>query len=285
MAITPFVQAVQARVLSSQITTPVLRAGMSRAFGAIAFPTPFEQVSQAGVFVSARGWNNDMQVSQSRVFAAVRGAVANTSVRTFTITLDGHDFYIVRLGDAEVLIFDDYSQQWTVWQSGISARIWRANKGLNWFGANKISASFGSSIIIGDDVFGVLWVLDPLLGQDQNVLEDGELQPFLRTLMGQVPMRKRDVMPCYEVFLTTDKGGPAYSGAFVTLEISDDAGKNFHNAGSIISIEGDFGQEMSWPSLGQITEPGRLFRITDNGAFTRADSFDMTDDPADDEAN
>jgi hypothetical protein len=73
-------------------------------------------------------------------------------------------------------------------------------------------------------------------------------------------------------------GDPAYDGAEVNLSISDDAGVTFDDMGNIVVNMGADYPELSWYSLGQITAPGRLFKITDDGAIARIDGLEMNDD-------
>lgn len=281
MALTPNIRSSQAVTMAASESGGALRMSLASTLAAINFPTLFIRSSQ-GVVVSAIRKSPDMQVSQAIVMAAVRGATANPDVRAWTFTLDGHDYYVLRLGDNEAIVYDRYAKQWYDWRSGEEGRAWRANTGLNWDGGDGFAATYGSNVVVGDDTFGLLWFLDPLLGVDQATADGGADRPFERIVMGQVTARRRDVLPCYEIFITTDSGEPAFSGAAVRLEISDDAGKTFFNAGEIVAEEGNFNQEYSWTSLGQIEAPGRLFRIIDNGAFTRIDDMDMADQPGED---
>jgi hypothetical protein len=164
--------------------------------------------------------------------------------------------------------------------SDLGSPFWRPNIGTNWTGGDRLAPTYGSNIIAGDDTYGLLWFLDPEQPYDQHPDEDNPTQEtyFERITMGQVPLRGRDVVPCYAVWLTTDLGAPAYTGAAVTLEISDDAGNTFSSMGDVTVTLGEFSPEIAWYSLGQITAPGRLFKITDYGAIARIDSLEMNDD-------
>ena len=62
-------------------------------------PQPLILSSQLGVYVVARGSNTD------------------PSVRAWTFTLDGHNYYVLRLGTQETLVYDEHSQQWYTWSS------------------------------------------------------------------------------------------------------------------------------------------------------------------------
>jgi hypothetical protein len=72
-------------------------------------------------------------------------------------------------------------------------------------------------------------------------------------------------------------GEPAYPGAAVRLEISDDAGATFDDMGSVGITDSANYPELAWYSLGQIEAPGRLFKITDDGAIARIDGLEMND--------
>jgi len=249
----------------------------------VVFNIPSEevQVSQSDInFVSSS--SSDVQVSQADVIAILRGRPDNSTLRVWTYSLDGHDYYVLRLGDSLTLIYDTYSEQWMDWQSG-DLTFWRANYGINWVGGEALAAVYNSNVVVGDDTFGLLWFLDPQLPYDQNPNDEAENQEvyFTRITMGQVPIKGRQVLPCYATWLTTDMGNPAYTGAGVTLSTSDDAGQTFDDHGLVTVTAGDHSPQLSWYSLGQIGAPGRLFKIVDDGAIARIDGLEMND-PDDD---
>lgn len=254
---------------------PVLYAGTST--GGMSLRT-----SQGAALVAARD-GEALRTSQAAVLVAARGRVDNPKLRAWTFTLDGHDFYVLRLGLGATLVYDDYSEQWMDWDA-FEKDFWPVNMGINWVDGTGMlddtDTSYGSNVLIGDDSLGLLWFLDPNQPFDESF--DGPLDPepakyFPRVLQGQVPINGREVLPCYAVWLTTDMGDPAYDGASVLLEISDDAGKNYYSAEAIEINLGTDKPELSWYSLGQIEAPGRLFRITDDGAVARIDAMEMND--------
>lgn len=218
-------------------------------------------------------------IPEARTLAVVKGRGSNPRIRAWTFTLDGHDFYVLQLGDNGTLVYDLYSEQWTEWMSpGIP--VWRAATGITWTGAAKLGFTQGSAILAGDDTLGLLWLLDPNQPYDDSPSEDTTLQQlaFERIVQGQVPARGRDVIPCNVVFLTGDNYGITATDFTpeLDLELSDDGGKTYYSAGPFTNPDVD--TVYGWYSLGQITAPGRLFRITDNGVFRRLDSLDMNDD-------
>lgn len=218
------------------------------------------------------------QVSQLLVRAIVRGHVENPRIRAWTFTLDGHDYYVLRLADILTLVYDVYSEQWVDWQDFTHA-YWRPNIGTTWIGASALAHNFGSSVVAGDDTWGLLWFLDPNQPFDEHPDSSAPEQEvyFERITMGQVPMRGRENLSCYAAWLTTDMGAPAYDGAGVRLEISDDAGVTFDDQGTIAVVAGANYPELFWGSMGQIEAPGRLFKIVDDGAIARIDGLEMND--------
>jgi len=90
-----------------------------------------------------------------------------------------------------------------------------------------------------------------------------------------MPARGRAAIPCWDVFVAGDVGHPALTGDTVNLEISDDRGETFVSVGTVDIPQGDYTTEMLWTSLGQVTAPGRLFRVTDTGALPRLDSLEI----------
>jgi hypothetical protein len=240
------------------------------------FPSSETQASQADInFVSLN--TSDVDVSQVLVDAIIIGRSENPLLRAWVFTLDNHEFYVLRLGDELTLVYDTYSEQWVDWRSpGLS--FWRANCGINWIGGEAFAAIYGSNIVVGDDTYGLLWFLGPETPYDESPQNNVETRYYFeRVVMGQMTVKGREVMPCFAAWLTTDAGAPAYDGAGVRLLISDDAGKTFSDCGLVTVTEGDFSPQLSWYSLGQISAPGRLFKIEDDGAVTRIDGLEMND--------
>lgn len=249
---------------------------------AVNFPTPSERTTMAGSLVAVHA-EDPLKLSWAAVLVAVKGRTANPKLRAWTFTLDGHDFYVLRLGTMGTLVYDLYSNQWMDWDA-FNEVYWPVNVGFNWVDGQGITDSTGntfhSNVLVGDDTYPWLYILEPLQPYDDS--PDGALDPqpqryFPRVVQGQIPMTGRQAFPCYACWLTTDMGAPAYVGAGVKLEISDDAGATYADMGTISVTPGNNSPELSWYSLGQITAPGRLFRITDDGAIARIDTLEMND--------
>lgn len=238
------------------------------------FPSEFGRVSGLGAFVVQES-QPDARISEFGAMVVYRGRVADPNLAVWTFTLDGHDFYVLRLGDTETLVHDVYSEKWTVWGSGTSPR-WRAKTGINWQGAGAVAGGYGSTIVVGDETFGTLYFLDPEYALDDDPQTGSEgAQTFLRVAQGQIPHRGRDPL---------DDFGVSLSGAFgnvlggVTLSISDDNGNTYDDCGTITVDPGDYSPRVEWSSLGMIVAPGRLYKIEDDGLLARIDSLDRLAD-------
>lgn len=247
------------------------------------FPSESVEMSQYDVDVLTESPPVSIEVSQFDVDVVVRGKVYNPKLRAWWFELDGHEFYVLRLGDVKSLVYDITTGQWSWWSSP-ELDYWRAGIGTNWTSSGDIPYDYGSNVVVGDDNFGILWVLDPEKGTDdsvrENEREDGFIKPFPRVATGQVMTRGRITIPCYQVYLTADPGEPAYVGASVSLSYSDDDGKTFVNASEPIVVDsGNYYQEFAWRSIGLVRAPGRLFRITDDGAFPQINELTIYDDP------
>lgn len=236
---------------------------------------PAQELRAAGgQVVTAIRQMADIRVQQASVVSLVRGRTYNPKLRAWTYTLDGHDFYVLRLGDTMTLVYDLSTEEWSWFSSG-SLNFWRPNTGINWYSAGTIPEQYGSNVVCGDDTFGHLWVLNPEQGYDDYPADPpGDPQRFPRLATGQVITRQRIFLPVYEVYLTASFGEPVADGDGVELLYSDDLGNSYVSAGVEPVTEGDFNQEFAWRSLGQIGKSGRLFRLSDDGAFARIDGLD-----------
>jgi hypothetical protein len=225
--------------------------------------------------------NDVMKVTQVAKLAVVKGRVATPEIRAFTYTEDGHEFYVLRLGDRGTLVYDIATQEWLDYTSP-SLVFWRLNVGRNWRGAGSLAYQYGSNVVVGDDTYGLLYFLDP--NQPYDIHPDytnaDQQIPFERIVMAQAQVSGRNFVPCYFLSLDGDNYGlenvdftPA-----VTLDYSDDQGQNFVTAGTITMDPNTQNQDYRWYSLGQMQSPGRLFRVTDNGLLARIDALGMNDD-------
>lgn len=262
-----------------------IRVPQAALYVPINVPAVDMRAAQARGLVVEKRIPTDIRVPQAAIMVVCDGRVASPQIRAFTFTLDGHDFYVLRLGDTETIVYDTASKQWVDWDSN-GLPFWRANCGINWVGANKIGFQNGNTnIVVGDDTWGLLWFLAPKQQYDDatDVLAPPaqQQQPYVRVAMAQTLINGRDFQPCYAVFLSGDNYGiTADFVPYIQLETSDDQGRTWINHGVITAQPDLLDQDYRWTSLGQMQSPGRLFKLTDNGILTRIDSLEMNDDAA-----
>lgn len=238
-----------------------------------AYPSSSVRTSQIAV-EAAVTVSTTVKSSQLAILVAGQGFISNPAVRVFTFTIDGHDFYVLRLGNDETLVYDCASQVWSTWGSNDDL-LWKANTGTNWNGGNAAGSQYGSNVIVGDDLNGALYFLSPLGVTDDDAISGSSLQrPYLREGYAQVPAhgyaRKR-----FYNFMLRGSIGAFSTAAPVTLQYSDDSGNTYVTAGDVTVNPGDYTGRIQWRSLGSFKYPGRLFKVTDHGAMQRLDSIDV----------
>jgi hypothetical protein len=216
--------------------------------------------------------------SQLGVYVVARGSSTDPSVRAWTFTLDGHNYYVLRLGTQETLVYDDHTQQWYTWSSG-DLNIWNAYNGQNWHGGESWAYVYGSNVLVGDDGNGSIYFLNPFQDQDDSPVYGSTLPiPFRREVYGQLPFRGYKKMPCYGVQIQASIGEQADTAIDgVDLYVSDDRGQTYQDCGTINITPGDIDARLYWRSLGSMKAPGRIFKTVDYGALKRIDSMEMLD--------
>lgn len=276
------VRATQAAILAAT-SEPTRDARVTAASVLAGISGPAQEVNATQVVLQVIGDSKggNVQVQQTPVLVAVAGRTDDPAVRAWTFTLDGHDFYVLRLGTQETLVYDVLTEQWYQWGTG-STPLWNVYHGENWVGGNSIGSRFGSNVLVGSDSNGAIYFLDPDGDEDDPAEGDVSVrgtQSFLRRVTAQVPVRGYNSKSVYEVQLigTTGELG-ATSLTDVTLSYSDDRGDNYVSAGTVTIPDGDYTTRATWRSLGSFRLPGRIFRLEDSGALKRIDSLTMNSD-------
>ncbi len=258
------------------VATPEIRATQAEVLAVYNIPAEAINVTYGGVNVAYNRTAQTMEVTQSLVLAIISGRTFDPTVRAWTFTLDGHDFYVLRCGNNETLVYDTYSKEWSVWGSE-TEDLWRAYNGANWLAGNTKASEYGSNIVVGDDSLGVLYFLDPNGDADDDPSEVDYPRTFERVIQGQLVHKGYSSVPCYGVQVQGSLTTPDAESATVTLSISDDRGNTYTDCGTITLAEDDNTTRLHWRSLGSVRVPGRLFKIVDYGALKRIDSLDMDD--------
>lgn len=278
MASTPEIRAPQAGALTvTTRATSQIKVPEAATLAVYNVPADAINMTVASVNIPYSRISQSMEATQATVMAVISGQIDTPKLASWSYTLDGHDMFVLRLGTfRKTLVFDLSTGQWSWFASNNSPR-WRASTGVPWRSAKGVGAAYGSNIVVGDDSTGNLWVLDPEKGTDDGV-EEGIDYTFDRIVTGQIPITSRKAMAVYAVDLSASFGYPSFAGNSVTLEYSDDQGNTYVTADEpLVANEGEYNQAFAWRSLGQVRAPGRLFRITDNGAFARIDSMSINE--------
>lgn len=281
MALTPSIQASTASVFAlSGGASGSLQAAQTFAFAVANFPTAELRASKTEANAVTGGATRSLQSSQAYVTVVCRGRVDNPQIRAWTYTLDGHDYYVLRLGNTETLVFDLTTEQVAVFGSH-ETDLWRAYTGQNWQGGNYQARDLGSSVLVGDDGNGALYFLNTDRSYDDDAVEGGaRLRDFPRVVTGQITTRSFDAVPCYGVQLGGSIGKATDAAlTAITLFTSDDQGVTYDEHDTITVPNSDYDARVEWWSLGSIFSPGRLFKVRDSGALNRIDFLEMIEDP------
>lgn len=280
--------AAAAEVRSSQAGSLVLAEAVSPEVRAIQaatmvlgiYPTEELRASQAGALVLVDSHSKEVRASQAATMVLARGRVSDPNVRAWTFTLDGHDFYVINVGDLETLVYDATIGDWVTWGNNNDS-VFYAKTGINWIGAKGFADEYGSNILVGHDTAGTLMILDPDFQADESPIPDDDRKfDFRRQVTTQTvisPGYSR--IPCFglQAYGSIGDNDADVSDLTVTLEYSDDRGNTYFNAGTLAVPNDDYDFRLNWRSLGSMQAPGRLFRITDYGAMKRLDGLEMED--------
>lgn len=195
------------------------------------------------------------------------GNVATSRKRAWTFTLDGHTFYVLDLGQEGTFIWDKTTNSWAQFiTTGYTA--WNFCNGCMW----------GQRIVAGDQLTTDLWEMLPA-----SSLFDNAATAVEHVVTGGIATRNRIFHSVESFTLAASVASLMAPGAAtVTLSFSDDQGVTWQTMDTI-ALTGASNQEIAWTSLGAFANPGRVFRITDSGAFLRIDGADANIDNFDEQ--
>jgi hypothetical protein len=228
-------------------------------------PSEFIRVYDEPVYVLAAAATADLKIRDYENFIyLLHGELpATRRLRAWTFSMDGHDFYVLMLGKDGTLVYDVTTGQFYTWQSNEFA-VWRAGFGLNW----------ENDIIAGDFVEGKVYNIVAGLKKDFGT------ETIISYITGFIGHRGRDPLPNYGVTLITSQGDPVDANSGVELRISDDLEQTWWSAGRLVMPEiGALDYDLSWYSLGQIQQPGRIFQLIDYGYADRVDALEFLEGP------
>lgn len=282
MALTPEVRASQAGTLALSESSNDVRVSQATSMVLGIFPTEEVRASSAGMLALVDQHTKDVRASQATSMVVALGRISNPNVRAWTFTLDGHDFYVLSVGDEETLVFDVLTNEWFTWGND-DLDVFQGKIGINWTGAGSLPSRYGSNVLVGHDTAGALFLMNPDEATDDHPTEGEDIKTsFQRRVTAQrVINAGYSFPPCYGVQLFGSIGDydteVISADLSVTLEFSDDRGKTWLSAGSLTPPLADYDFRLNWQSLGSMRAPGRLFRVTDRGALQRVDGLELED--------
>ena len=244
-------------------TTPKVKSTQSVVYVLVTTRAAFLKSTQEVVYAIANSPTPKVKLTQEFLYALSLKLADTRSARAWYFHMDGHDFYVLTLGQEETLVYDLTTDQWSVWASP-DRNIWRPMLGMNW----------DNEIVGGDATDGTIYNITPETRMDYLTT------PIFNVVTGFIGHRGRDYLPCYGVTLLATQGDPESAQCQVSLRISDDMGKSFLNMGTFLTTEvGKIDYDLSWYSLGQIGQPGRIFQIIDQGYATIIYALEFLEQP------
>jgi len=216
----------------------------------------------AGLVVYAKGVYAMPRASQLYALAVYRTSIPDsTRQRAWTFVLDGHQFYVLDLGNEGTFLYDIGTGQWCEFKTQ-GHNGWNVKNGVSWGSSNRI--------VGGDEFYPYVWEMDP----DQPV--DEGFRDIIHKVTGGIMTRSR-VFHAVEMLRIAGSLGKntSDSGATMTMRFSDDMGGTWSDT-LPIALDGDaFPGEISWTSLGSFMAPGRVFEFSDVGGLLRIDGADL----------
>lgn len=198
-----------------------------------------------------------IQASQLVMLTLVRSSPDRRKIRAWKFRMDGHWFYVLHLGDTGTVVFDTTTRKWSEWKTKFY-NIWRANYGSNW----------NEDITAGSVDSNMLFGISPKNNTDYGL-------EITSIFTAGFPMRMRGSVTCDEVMVSATIGFAPIGAATMQLETSDDMGASWIDQGTLDLNTDNPKLEVAWRSLGEISAPGRIFRLTDSGAAKTVTGIDM----------
>lgn len=184
----------------------------------------------------------------------VEPTAAESSIEAWSFVLDGHEFYVLDLGDQGTPLYDNTTQQWCEFETE-GYTYWNMRRGGMW----------NDRIVGASANDGTLLQLDP-----DAILDEGGLN-IHHAVTGGVQTRSRTAQRQDSFRLAASAGKVGRHGARVRLRFSDDHGNTWSPYYDRTLRRGNYSQEIAWQSLGAIQAPGRVFEVSDTGGLIRID--------------
>lgn len=177
--------------------------------------------------------------------------------RAWTFDFDGHTFYVLDLGETGALAYNLTTQSWQRFNTTGYDGHFNFKNGFHWRG--------GKQIVGGGLLDGLLLKLDP-----DKALDEG-FKPIEYEIQGVLFATTEDIMRQYNLrmvgspgrtFLDDDTDLP-----ILRMVFSDDNGATWSTERTVTLSNTDKDQRIEFRSLGGFRQPGRIFRLYDDGGI------------------
>lgn len=181
------------------------------------------------------------------------GSPSSTEISTWSFSIDGHPFVLVKTGEQGTLIYDMSTQEWASWNL-------EGNIGLGF----RDGETYEEFYLMGSPEDNKIYTFDLSETDDEN-------GSFTSIVTGGLPMRSRKTQECFSVYAAGDRSDT--DGRVLSLFTSDDGGRDWFFHGNVVLSGND--SEAGWRSLGLIRSPGRMFELQDTGVYASIQGLDM----------
>jgi len=179
------------------------------------------------------------------------------SRKAWAFVLDGHVFYVMDSSGAGTLVYDATTRQWCIWRTA-DLPFWNMHRGHVW----------RSRTLAADAAEGVIWEVDP-----HSALDEQE-HPIARVVTGFQPVRGSGSSRQGSMRLSARRQTSLGDYAKVALRYSDDGGRTWSTARTLVLAPGVKSKRIEWRSLGRLRAPGRIWELSDLGGLVRIDGAD-----------
>lgn len=193
---------------------------------------------------------NDLQVVYSV------GSPFTDRSRAWTFTFDGHTMYVLDMGPSGALVYDQATEQWTIFETQGFEGQWNMKNGWDW--------ASGKQVVAGDIETGTIRALD------KDSFLDDDFRPVLYEVRGAVFVTDNRFHRQYFLRLQGSTGRIADPDTTQTVKLkmqfSDDQAISWSPEYEVV-LQADARQRIEFRSLGAMTSPGRIFRLYDEGGI------------------
>lgn len=189
------------------------------------------------------------------VFIGIEGVIPAAALesKAYFYELDGHQFYVLNIGDQGTWAYDTTTGQWTRWATG-TLPLLNADLALQWRGEQYAASLLEPAIV----------KFNP-----SSVLDDGFRETTYR-VTGRIEYKDRRYAPNPEAQIF---GSIGLRGGDVRLRYSNDDGETWSTQRVRTVAADDRSENVIFRDLGSVRAPGRLYEIEDNGTLRRIQSL------------